>query len=110
MREKEMRKISGSTFMYKKVLPSFFFVFLLFFIAVPALAREKGPPLFFAAVPLIMLVFAYLFFREMIWDLADKVYDNGDELVFHKGGRQQRVRLVDIVNISHSRMGSPERV
>lgn len=105
-----MRKISRSTFLYKRVLPVFFLGFPLVFLAAPLLAGQRGTPLFFSAVPLIIMVFAYLFFRRMVWDLSDKVFDNGDELIFRRGGEEQRVSLRDIVNISHSRMGTPERV
>ena len=40
----------------------------------------------------------------------DAVYDEGDSLLFRKGGKEQRVALKDIININYTHMNSPERV
>ena len=42
--------------------------------------------------------------------MADEVYDNGDELIFHKGKKVQHVKLRDIINIDHIYMSAPVRV
>jgi len=106
-----MKKISGSTFLHKKIVPAFFFVFLAFFVMVPLLSGEDDVPhIVIIVFPLIMAIFVYKLFKNMVWDLVDEVYDNGEELVFRNGSKEQRVPLRDIINVSYSRMSSPERV
>ena len=66
--------------------------------------------LFFGAVAAVMCFLAYIIVFKSEWKLADKVFDNGDELVFHKGGKEQRVNLRDILNIYYSKFRSTERI
>ncbi|MGC8774709.1 MAG: hypothetical protein ACP5R6_05565 [Chlorobaculum sp.] len=106
-----MKKISGSTFYFKKVLPGIWFGFLSFFFVSSLLsgAAEKTPMLI--VVPTIMAVFGYFLFKMLMWDLVDEVYDLGNKLLFRNNGREQRVNLRDIVNIGYSQMSSsPERI
>jgi hypothetical protein len=105
-----MKKISGSTFYFKKLFPSIWFGFLAFFIITAALSGAMAESFMFVVVPAFMLVFGFLFFKKLLWDLADEVYDEGDSLLFRKGGKEQRVYLKDIINISHTQMQSPEKV
>jgi len=44
----------------------------------------------------------------MVWDLADEVFDKGNELIFRKGGKEQRGNLREIINIDYAHMSSPE--
>ncbi len=107
----EMKKISGSTFYFKKLFPTFWFGFLGFFLVVSFFVsdgNEESIP--FLIVPAMMGVFGFFLFKKLVWDLADEVYDHGDSLEFRKGGRIQRVNLTDIVNIDYAGMRSPERV
>ncbi|MGM3386168.1 hypothetical protein KXR94_00775 [Stutzerimonas stutzeri] len=41
--------------------------------------------------------------------MADEVYDEGDSLLFYKDGKEQRVKLSEVININHTQMSSPER-
>jgi hypothetical protein len=110
-----MKKISGSTFYFKKIFPTLWFGGLgLFFVNFLILGPSEESPIFleglFLAAPLVMAVFGYALFKKLVWDLADEVYDNGHELIFRTRSKEQRVNLQDIINIDYSHMGSPERV
>lgn len=106
-----MDKISGLTFFYKKFFPTIWFGFLAFVLAVPLFfnGEIKSVFLFFMA-PLIMAVMGFLMFKKLCWDLVDEVFDDDDALVVRKGGKEQVVNLNDIINVSHSQMGSPDGV
>ncbi|WP_445426063.1 hypothetical protein [Alishewanella sp. HL-SH06] len=105
-----MKKISGSTFYFKKLFPTIWFGFLAFFIITAVLSGATAESFMFIVVPAFMVVFGFLFFKKLLWDLADEVYDEGDSLLFRKGVKEQRVFLKDIINISHTPMQSPEKV
>lgn len=105
-----MKKISGSTFYFKKFFPSIWFGFLAFFMSASLLGGAVGESVMFLMVPVFMAVFGFFFFKNFVWDLADEVYDEGEALLFRKGVKEQRVRLRDIINISYGHMNSPERV
>ncbi|WP_444942273.1 hypothetical protein ACJJI3_09565 [Microbulbifer sp. ZKSA004] len=104
-----MKKISGSTFYFKKLFPSVWFGFLVFFIITAALLGAMAKSFMFVVVPAFMMVFGFLFFKKSLWDLADEVYDEGDSLMFRKGDKEQRVYLKYIINISHTQMQAPEK-
>ena len=105
-----MRKISGSNVYFKKILPFIWFGFLGFFIVTTVESGAAGKSIMFSIMPIFMGVFGFFLFKRLVWDLVDEVYDTGDELLFRKGGTEQRVKLRDIVNIDSSRMNSPERI
>jgi hypothetical protein len=105
-----MKKISGSTFYFKKIFPTVWFGFLAFFFVVSFTSGAAGASVMFLVVPVIMAVFGYFFFQKMAWDLADEVYDYGDFLEFRRGQKTQRVSLNEIINIDYSHRSSPERV
>ena len=105
-----MKKISGSTFYFKKVFPTIWFGFLAFFMFTSFSAGAMKESFMFLVAPLFMAVLGFLFFKKNLWDLADEVYDEGDSLLFHMSGKEQRVKLNEIININHTQMGSPERV
>jgi hypothetical protein len=48
--------------------------------------------------------------KKLIWDLIDEVYDEGTSLLFKNKGKEVRVSLRDIKNVSYSTMTSPPRV
>ena len=86
------------------------FAFLAFVLVGSLSAGVSEYSFIFLIVPIMMAVFGYVLFKRLVWDLADEVYDNGDELIFRKGGKEQRVPLREIINIDYSHMSSPERV
>jgi len=105
-----MKKISGSTFYFKKLFPSVWFGFLAVFIISAASSGAMNESFMFMVVPTFMAIFGFIFFKKVLWDLADEVYDQGESLLFRKGGKEQKIYLKDIINISHAQMQSPERV
>ncbi|MGY8818977.1 MAG: hypothetical protein ACKVLM_06185 [Pseudomonadales bacterium] len=62
------------------------------------------------AISFFMAVLGYLFFKNNLWNLADEVFDDGGSLLFYMNGKEQRVKLSEIININHTQMGSVERV
>lgn len=102
-----MKKVSGSTFYSKKLFPILGGSFLVFFFI---LSLSPGVPIIFLIVPIIMAIVGYKVFSTIILNMADEVYDNGDELIFHKGTKIQHVKLQDIINIEHIYMSAPIRV
>ncbi|TRW49908.1 hypothetical protein FM042_03385 [Aliidiomarina halalkaliphila] len=105
-----MKKISGSTFYFKKVFPTVWFGFLAIFFVTAVLSGAISESFMFLVVPVFMAVFGFVLFKKLIWDLADEVYDEGESLLFRKGDKEQRVLLKDIINVSYAQMNSPERV
>ncbi len=109
-----MSRISShATFLYKRVFPIFWFGLLLLFLAfglIGALRSERFPSLLFLIVPLLMMAFGYFIMKKLIFDLVDEVVDLGDALMIRNGGRQERVALSDIVNVSYSSFVNPPRV
>ncbi|MES9945194.1 MAG: hypothetical protein ABW080_09590 [Candidatus Thiodiazotropha sp.] len=105
-----MKKISGSNIYFKKIFPIFWFGFIAFFIinSFGSGATDESP--MFLAIPIFMAIFGYFLFKILVWDLVDEVYDLGDELLFRKGSKEQRVNLRDVVNIDYARMSSPEHI
>ena len=106
-----MKKISASTFLYKKLLPGLCFVFLLFVIVLESLNNglfAQAP--IFVLGPVFGLVLCFFIFKQLVWDLSDEVYDEGDSLLFRKGAQEQRVPLKDIVDISDTTTGSPSKI
>ena len=105
-----MKKISGSTFYFKKLFPTAWFGFLAFFLISAVAGGAIENSLMFVIMPIGMALFGFVLFKNLVWDLADEVYDEGESLLFRKDGKEQRVHLKDIINISYAQMSSPERV
>jgi hypothetical protein len=109
-----MSRISSrATFLYKRVFPIFWFGLLLLFLAfgsIGALRSDRSPSLLFLLVPLLMMAFGYFIMKRLIFDLVDEVVDLGDALMISNGGRQERVALSDIMNVSYSPFVNPPRV
>jgi hypothetical protein len=109
-----MRRISSRmTFFYKRIFPAFWFGFLILFIAVPLFFggwRDGPPPFPFLIVPLIMMGFGYFVMKKLVFDLVDEVWDDGETLLIKNRGREERVALRDIKNVSYSTFINPPRV
>jgi hypothetical protein len=107
-----MKKISSaSTAFHKKVFPTVWFGFLALFLAVAiangALAKAN---VMFLVVPCVMAVFGYFLMKRLVWDLVDEVYDCGDSLLIRNRGRESRISLGDIINVSSSEATNPPRI
>ena len=57
-----------------------------------------------------MTVFGYIIMKKLVFDLIDEVYDEGASLLFKNKGKEVRVNLKDIKNVSYTAMGNPNRV
>ena len=108
-----MKKLSSkTTFFFKRVFPIMWFGFLGIFLFIPLLAGGKGnvPDIMFIIVPIFMAIFGYIIMKKLVFDLIDEVYDEGNTLLFKNGGKEVRINLSDIKNISYSTAVNPPRV
>ncbi|TKB47412.1 hypothetical protein [Thalassotalea mangrovi] len=104
-----MKKISGSTFYFKKLFPTVWFGFLFIFFITSLSSGASQESLMFLIMPIFMAGFGFILFKKLVWDLADEVIDLGDHLLFKKGSKEQRVYFKDMININHQ-MSSPEKI
>ena len=77
-----MKRISSKgTFFYKRVFPLFWFGFIAFIVIIVLLTsgRTHAAPIPFLVAPVVMAVFGYALLRKLVFDLADEVWDDGDE-------------------------------
>jgi hypothetical protein len=93
----------------KRVFP---LVFLVFF-AMPIVIGLNAPgpmpvPLFL--LPLVMLPVLFIIMRKLVWDLVDEVYDGGDYLLVKNAGKEERIPLSNIMNVSSTLMVNPPRI
>ena len=108
-----MKKISGATFYFKVLFPTIWVggLLVIFGMILFGPKPEDAGPLD-TIVPLMMMGFMMVVglvsFKKLLWSCVDQVHDAGDSFVFRKGGIEQRVALIDVVNISYS-VGSPSR-
>lgn len=107
-----MKKLSSkTTFIHKKLFPLCWFGFLTIFLGIGLFTTIKGntPGVIFIVFPIGMMVFGYFLSKKLLWDLIDEVYDEGTTLLFRNRGKEFRVKLKDIKNVSYT-TGNPIRV
>ncbi len=106
------RLTSQWTFFYKRVFPVFWFGFIGLFllVAIFASGKKHGPDMMFFIVPIVMAVFGYFFMKHLLFDLIDEVYDEGPTLLFRNSGKEVRINLADIKNVSYTTAVNPPRV
>ena len=104
-----MKKISTSPFFFKTLFPAFWFGFLTIFFVIGISFGAYEQSIMFLIIPIIMAVFGFFLFKNLVWDLADEVLDNGNALLITRNKQNIRVELKDIININHQK-SSPERV
>jgi len=104
-----MQLISSSgTFFYKWVFPSIWVGFLgLFFIGflIGVIKGSMGFGVLF--FPLGMAAFGFIIMKFFVWNLVDKVWDDGDSLIVENKGRTARIDLLNIININHTCFTNP---
>ena len=105
---------SKQTFFTKRIFPAIWLggvALFLFFGGVANVPHASSPGnVMFLLVPAFMLVFGFLLFRKLLWDLADEVQDGGDYLLVRKGAIEKRIPLADIFNVSMSQFTNPKRI
>ena len=106
-----MKRISsGSTFLFKRVLPAFWFLFLAFFLASSLWGgRDRLNPILIGG-PLLMGAILFVVMRYFLWILADEVQDGGDHLRIRRGSVEERIALTDILNVSVTVQQHPQRI
>jgi len=101
---------SRSTFIIKWLLPVFWFGFRIFFVAQSLTYEEGEADMLFIAVPVLMAVMGFFFFKALVWDLADAVYDQGAHLLVRRGGIEDRISFENIMNVSSTPLMNPPRI
>ena len=106
------RLASRATYYQKKIFPVVWFG-ILGLIVCGALVTgvvKSGLGIIFILVPASMAAIGYLVMKKLVFDLIYEVYDEGETLLFRDKGKEVRVSLADIKNMSYSWMVSPPRV
>jgi len=106
------RLASRATYYQKRIFPIVWFG-ILGLIVCGALVTgvvKSGLGIIFILVPASMAAIGYLVMKKLVFDLIDEVYDEGETLLFREKGKEVRVSLADIKNVSYSWMMSPPRV
>jgi hypothetical protein len=111
-----MRRLSSKwTFFSKNIFP---FVWFLGVIGAAAgglaavLAGGSHAPVMFLfiLIPIFMSVLGYAIMKNLVFDLLDEVWDEGDSLVLVKGKQKETIRIDDILNVSSTYMVNPPRI
>src|SRR5660397_173981 len=100
---------SRMTFFHKKILPLFWVGFLAFFVVKTFSGAGKGS-IASLIFPCVIAAIGFLFLKKLVWNLADKVYDCGDALLFKKGAHEERIMLSNIMNVSSTMLINPPRI
>lgn len=106
-----MKKISsGATFYYKRAFPTIWFGFIAFFVVqvLNSGAAQRDP--MFLVVPAVMAVVGYFMMKKIVWNLADEVYDCDDFLLVKNRGREERIEIANIMNVSATTMMNPPQI
>lgn len=108
-----MKKISNSTFFYKKVFPVYWFGFLIFMLGImtnTVLKNGQKLPLITLIIPIAMMAFGFVLMKVLIFDLADEVFDEGDHLLVKFGKREEKIYLSNIKHLNMTIMTNPKRI
>jgi hypothetical protein len=105
-----VKRISANNAFQRKIFPVLWFGVLAIVFVGMALGRVYRQAPFALFVPIGMAVFGYFLMKNLIFDLVDEVYDDGDFLLVRKGMEEERVALSNIMNVSASSMTNPPRV
>jgi hypothetical protein len=104
---------SRNIFFFKRVFPLLWFGFIALFTvaALFALIRAAKPAGVVILIgPVCMTLLGYFLMRRLVFDLADEVYDEGEDLCVRIGDQEARIRLDNIINVSYAGLTNPPRV
>lgn len=106
-----MKLISSKMlFWHKRIFPVLWFGFVAVFVVFGLMhGTVKADPMQLV-MPCFMAGVGFLIFRNLIWNLVDRVYDCGDSLLILNRGEECRIALSDIMNVSASTMMNPPRI
>jgi hypothetical protein len=104
------RLSSRRTFFVKRVFPVLWFGVLAFFvfIGVSTGAIAKDPT--FLIIPILMSGIGLFVMKQLVWDLADEVFDCGHALLVKNRGEEELVPLSNIMNVNVSTYINPPRI
>jgi hypothetical protein len=105
-----VKKISANSPFQRKIFPVLWFGILTLVFVAMAFGRVYRQAPFALFGPIIMAVFGYVLMKNLIFDLVDEVYDEGDFLLVRKGREEERVALSNIMNVSASTLTNPPRI
>jgi hypothetical protein len=106
-----MKKISsGSTAFYKRGFPLLWFGMIAVFLVMVVISGEAQQNPIVLMMPCFMVIVGWVVMKRFIWDLADEVQDGGDFLLVSYKGREERIDLANIMNVSVSTNVNPPRI
>ncbi|MGO3057328.1 hypothetical protein ACT3R7_14325 [Halomonas sp. AOP43-A1-21] len=106
--QQDLRVISRTSFFTRRVFPIIWLSIVALGCVLSLLTAETFSP--FLLIPPLMIFFGVFIFKMMLGGLADRVYDNGDSLIFVYGKNREQVYLKDVANVNYQSMRSPDRV
>jgi hypothetical protein len=104
---------SKTTFIYKRIFPIVWFGVIAVLFVVGLLKVLGSDPVSnapFLIVPAGMAIIGYQFMKNLAFNLVAEVLDAGDALIVRSGGREERIALADIKNVTYFPYGSPPQV
>ena len=75
----------------------------------PAVIQNQAP-IFIVLLPIVMMVFGYVLMRNLIFDLVDEVFLNGDEIIVRNFGEMDQFAVSNILNVDSTVTTNPERI
>ena len=106
-----MTRISSrATFWVKRVLPALWFGSLALAALRTLAAGRYAQDALLLAVLAVLAVAGYVMMKELLWNLADEVYDAGDRLVVRNAGDEETIELSNIMNVNVSSTMNPRRI
>jgi len=106
-----MERISSRfTFISKWIFPVVWVGFLLFFVGeFLSHGRLEQEPIFLLGPIFILFIGVYVM-KQLLWDLADSVDDHGSYLIVRRHGKEAKIQLANIMNVSSTTFVNPPRV
>lgn len=96
--QQDLRVISRTSFFTRRVFPIIWLSIVALGCVLSLLTAETFSP--FLLIPPLMIFFGVFIFKMMLGGLADRVYDNGDSLIFVYGKNREQVYLKDVANVN----------
>jgi hypothetical protein len=105
------RLSSRSTFFSKRLFPILWYGIIGFVLIgfVAASFGKQRVPIGAFLIPIAMGVFGWFIMKQLVFDLADEVWRDGDELVVRNKGWEERIALSNIINVNTT-MANPPRI
>jgi hypothetical protein len=109
----EMRRISSRlTSFYKKTFPVVWCgaVLMTAVMAIVILRTGRQGSSVFLILPLAMVAIGFAIYRNLVTDLVDDVWLEGDAIIVKNRGELAKIPLCDVTNVDVSTMMNPRRI